>query len=146
MKKLASGLALVVLAALVAASLATAGHAKQVEVTAALTAKQEVPAQVVKDAKAKGAFTGTLVGSKLKWKLTFSGLTGPASAAHIHLGGMGKAGNVLVALCGPCTNGQKGTATLTAAAAKALKKHLAYVNVHTAKNPNGEIRGQLSEH
>jgi hypothetical protein len=26
----------------------------------------------------------------------------------------------------------------------AFKKHLLYVNVHTAKNPNGEIRGQLA--
>lgn len=146
MKKLASGVVLVVLAALVAASFATAGRAKQIKVTAALNAKQEVPAQAVANAKGKGAFAGTLVGSKLTWKLTFSGLTGPAAAAHIHMGGMGKAGNVLVALCGPCRSGQKGTATLTAAAAKALKKHLAYVNVHTAKNPNGEIRGQLSEH
>jgi hypothetical protein len=27
-----------------------------------------------------------------------------------------------------------------------IKKHLTYVNVHTAKNPNGEIRGQVSAH
>lgn len=32
------------------------------------------------------------------WKLSFSKLTGPATAAHIHLGGMGKAGNVVVPL------------------------------------------------
>jgi hypothetical protein len=36
-----------------------------------------------------------------------------------------------------------GTATLSAALIKAFGKHLLYVNVHTAKNPNGEIRGQL---
>jgi hypothetical protein len=27
----------------------------------------------------------------------------------------------------------------------AIKKGDAYVNVHTTKNPNGEIRGQLTE-
>jgi hypothetical protein len=37
-----------------------------------------------------------------------------------------------------------GSATLTAVELSAFKKHLLYVNVHTAKNPNGEIRGQLA--
>ena len=27
-----------------------------------------------------------------------------------------------------------------------IQKHLTYVNVHTAKNKNGEIRGQVSAH
>ena len=57
----------------------------------------------MKDQAAHGTFTGALTGTKLTWKLTFAKLTGPATAAHIHLGGMGKAGNVVVAICGPCT-------------------------------------------
>ena len=56
---------------------------------------------------------------------------------------MGKAGNVLVPLCGPCKSGMSGTATMPAPLLKTIQKHCTYVNVHTAKNPNGEIRGQL---
>jgi hypothetical protein len=137
-----AALAAVAALTLTAVSTASMGAMK---VTAKLNAAQEVPAQVVKDTAAKGTFTGTLTGKKLKWKLTYSGLTGPASAAHIHIGAMGKAGNVLISLCAPCSSGVHGTATLTNSALKQLKKHLLYVNVHTVKNPNGELRGQLSE-
>jgi hypothetical protein len=111
--------------------------------SATLNAGQEIPKQVVKNQAAHGSFTGTLSGTHLSWKLTFAKLTGPATAAHIHLGAMGKAGNVVVPLCTPCKSGQKGTATISASLLKTIKKHGTYVNVHTAKNPNGEIRGQL---
>ena len=110
---------------------------------AKLTAAQEIPKQVVKNTAGTGSFTGTLTGTKLKFTLKFSKLTGPASAAHIHLGAMGKAGNVLVPLCAPCTSPVTGTVTVSAAVQKDFTTHLLYVNVHTAKNPNGEIRGQL---
>jgi hypothetical protein len=113
--------------------------------TAALSSGQEVPKQVVKDAAAHGLFKGTLSGSKLKWKLTFAKLTGPAKLAHIHKGAKGTSGPIVVTLCAPCKNGQSGTSTISAALMKAFKKHLLYVNVHTAKNPNGEIRGQLAK-
>ena len=112
--------------------------------TAALSSGQEVPKQVVKNAAAHGLFKGTLSGTTLKWKLTFAKLTGPATAAHIHMAAKGKSGNVVVPLCGPCMSGATGTATMTAAELSAFKKHLLYVNVHTAKNPDGEIRGQLA--
>jgi len=112
--------------------------------TAALSSGQEIPKQVVKDAAAHGLFKGTLTGTTLKWRLTFAKLTGPATAAHIHMAAMGKPGNVVVPLCAPCTSGATGTATITAPEMAAFKKHLLYVNVHTAKNPNGEIRGQLA--
>ena len=114
--------------------------------TAALSSGQEIPKQVVKDSKAHGLFKGTVSGNTLHWKLTYAGLTGPATAAHIHMAAKGKAGNVIVPLCGAtpaCKSGLQGTATLTTAEKTAFKKHLLYVNVHTAKNPNGEIRGQL---
>ena len=134
-----------VLAAVAAAIAASALAANPIMIAAKLTAKEEVPAQTVKNTKASGSFTGDITGSKLTWTLKFSGLTGPATAAHIHLGGMGAAGNVVVPLCGPCKSPLKGTATLTKALLNALKTHKLYVNVHTKKNPNGEIRGQLAE-
>jgi hypothetical protein len=77
-------------------------------------------------------------------ELTFKGLTGSASAAHIHLGKRGVSGPVAVALCGPCKSGAHGTAKLTKKIVKAIENHGAYVNVHTAKYKNGEIRGQIS--
>ena len=146
MKKLVSIGAAAAVAALALAALSAAGTRTVMGVTAALTAKEEVPAQVVKNTKAHGQFTGRLNGGKLTWTLTFAGLTGQATAAHIHLGGMGKSGNVVVPLCGPCKSPVKGTATLSKALLQDLKTHKLYVNVHTKKNPNGEIRGQLAEH
>jgi CHRD domain len=143
MRKLVVLLAAGAVAALALSALSLAA-ARSTVWSAALTSGQEVPKQAVKVTAAHGQFKGTLSGSKLTWKLIFAKLSGPASAAHIHLGGMGKAGNVLVALCGPCKSGVSGTATISAALMKDFKKHLLYVNVHTAKNPAGEIRGQLA--
>ena len=120
------------------------GAARTTVWTAALSSGQEVPKQVVKDTAAHGLFKATLSGKTLKWKLTFAKLTGPATAAHIHMAAKGKSGNVVVPLCAPCTSGMTGTATVTPTLLSAFNKHLLYVNVHTAKNPDGEIRGQLA--
>jgi Cu/Zn superoxide dismutase len=140
-KKLVALLIVVAVGATAAAALAAAHSTTW---SAALSSAQEVPKQVVKDTAAHGQFTGTLTGSKLKWTLTFSKLTGRATAAHIHMGGMHVSGPVVVPLCGPCKSPVSGTATLSAKLIAAFKKHDLYVNVHTAKNPNGEIRGQLA--
>ena len=128
--------------ALVLAALSLAASRSTVW-TATLNSRQEVPKQVVKDTAAHGLFKATLSGDKLKWKLTFAKLTGPATMAHIHMAAKGKSGNVVVPLCAPCTSGMTGTATVTPTLLSAFNKHLLYVNVHTAKNPAGEIRGQL---
>ena len=144
MKKLVSILTAVAVAVLVFASFSSARPAAaHFRLSATLNAGQEIPKQAVKNQSGHGTFTGTLVGTKLTWKLTFAKLTGPAAAAHIHTGAMGKAGGVAVALCGPCTSGMTGTATVSASLLATIKKHGTYVNVHTAKNPNGEIRGQV---
>ena len=143
MRRLVSLFAAGAVCALALAALSL-GAAQTTVWTAALSSGQEVPKQVVKDAAAHGLFKGTLSGHTLKWKLTFAKLTGPAMQAHIHKGAKGVAGPVVVSLCTPCKNGQTGTATISAALLKDFAKHLLYVNVHTAKNPNGEIRGQLA--
>jgi len=143
-KKLGSILVAGALAMLVFAAVSSARSSSgMVHLSATLNAGQEIPKQVVKNQSAHGAFSATLSGTHLVWTLTFSKLSGSATAAHIHLGGMGKAGNVVVPLCTPCKSPAKGTATISASLLKTIKKHGTYVNVHTAKNPNGEIRGQL---
>jgi Cu/Zn superoxide dismutase len=111
-----------------------------------LNSRQEVP-KPKGAAKATGRFTATAVKSGssavLTWRLTFSKLTGRAVAAHIHLGRRGVAGGVALSLCGPCRSGASGRATVTGATLAAVEAGRAYVNVHTPRNPAGEIRGQI---
>lgn len=145
MKKIIALAGVVAVTALTLTAVSIAGTRGMMGVSATLTARAEVPKQVVKDTRATGKFVGTLNGKTLAWKLTFSHLTGPATAAHIHIGAKGKAGNVLISLCSPCKSGAHGHAMLSPMVRRQLSKHLLYVNVHTSKNPNGEIRGQLSE-
>lgn len=118
-----------------------------IALTAALSAGQEVPKPKGVSASARGTFAAGLTrkgtGGTLSWRLSFRGLTGRALAAHIHLGKLGKAGPVAVALCGPCRSGVRGSAKVKARTVAAFLNRTAYVNVHTAKNPAGEIRGQL---
>jgi len=145
MRKLVMLLAVGAVAALVLTTLSSGAGQKTIW-TAALSSGQEVPKQVVRDTAAHGLFKGTLVGDKLHWSLTFAKLTGPATAAHIHKAAKGHPGSVVVPLCppAPCKSGIIGSATISSALMQAFAKHLLYVNVHTAKNPNGEIRGQLA--
>ena len=122
------------------------GSATTISLTAKLNAAQEVPKPRA-GAAARGTFAAGLVrngtGGSLSWRLTFQGLSGKATASHVHLGKRGKAGGVAVSLCGPCRSGARGTAKLNAKIVTALLAGGAYVNVHTAKNPAGEIRGQV---
>jgi hypothetical protein len=136
--------ALVAVTALGATSVAIGHAAKTTKVKAALNAGQETPKPKGTKVGASGLFTATLDGTTLKWRLTFKQLSGPATAAHIHMAPRRKPGPVIVPLCGPCTSPVAGTATLTMAQAATLKKGGLYVNVHTAKNAGGEIRGQIT--
>ena len=122
-------------------------NAEGTALKATLDARQEVPRPKNVGASAKGSFVSTLVrkGTRgtLSWRLTFSGLTGRAVAAHVHLGKRGRPGKVVIALCGPCRSGARGSATPSAGTVAAILSGGAYVNVHTARNPAGEIRGQI---
>jgi hypothetical protein len=135
--------------ALLAAGSATARpEATSIKVATIMTAAQEVPAPKGEVGAARGTFTATVTksdtGATLNWQMTFSGLTGPAGAAHIHVAQTGAPGPVAVPLCGPCESPASGTANATAAALAALQSGGAYVNVHTATNAPGEIRGQIA--
>ncbi|RUV98801.1 CHRD domain-containing protein, partial [Mesorhizobium sp. M1A.F.Ca.IN.020.03.1.1] len=95
--------------------------------------------------KETATFTFDTAKKKLSWNVKYSGLSGPATAAHIH---------------GPAASGEnappvipfkklkspiKGSATLTDAQAADLEAGKYYVNVHTKANPDGEIRGQIEK-
>lgn len=113
-----------------------------------MRAKQEVPKPKGNVKRAAGTFTATVTKSGtsavIAWRLTFSRLTGRAVAAHIHSGARGKPGAVIVPLCAPCRSGMRGTATVNESVVSALESGRTYVNVHTKKNPAGEIRGQIA--
>ena len=133
-----SALAGVLLAGLTAG----AAHAEMLKFTAKLDTMQEVPPKT-------GPGTGTLdatldtASKKLTYTLTFSGLSGPATSAHFHgPAGMGVVGSVEVPISG-LTSPSHGSATLTKSQVADMKAGRVYVNIHTAANPGGEIRGQV---
>jgi hypothetical protein len=75
--------------------------------------------------------------------ITVSGMT--ATASHIHEGAAGANGPVIVPFVktGDNTFAAAEGAKLTEAQYESYKAGKLYVNVHSAKNPGGEIRGQL---
>ena len=90
-----------------------------------------------------GAVQAMLDGKTFSYSATYSGLTGPVTAAHFHgpAAPGQNAGPVLAAV--PSPSPIKGTATLTDAQIADLNAGKWYFNVHTAANPGGEIRGMV---
>ncbi len=81
----------------------------------------------------------------LRWKVNYSGLTGPATAGHFH--GPAPAGanaGVVVPWSSPMSSPMEGSATLTPGQAADLMAGRWYANIHTAANPGGEVRGQMT--
>ena len=132
------------ISAIVAASVAFAYPA----LAAMVTYKAELKgSSVVPPSGSKGTGTVTVTydtaSRKLTWKGTYKRLTGVATAAHFHgPADVGKNAGVAVPIT-PATTPLAGTATLTDAQAADLAAGKWYVNVHTAKFPDGEIRGQV---
>jgi hypothetical protein len=83
--------------------------------------------------------------SILTWTVSYSGMTGPVSAGHFHGPAMaGANAGVALGFTGSMDSPIKGSATLTAAQAADLLAGKWYVNLHTAANKGGEIRGQAT--
>ena len=125
--------------------LATPAMAAMVNLKADLKAANEVPPT---DSKGTGSVTATFdtASKKLSWKGTCLGLTGPATAAHFH-GRRSRQERAASWFRSPApTKGPfEGSATLTDAQAADLMAGKWYVNVHTAANKGGEIRGQVTK-
>ena len=108
-----------------------------------LTGGQENPA-VSTPATGLGVFSLSQSQDKLKFRVVFDNLTGALTVTHLHTGAIGANGPVVVDLL-PFRSGNviEGEITPTAAVVTSLTQGLIYVNVHTATNGGGEIRGQV---
>lgn len=110
--------------------------------TASLNGAQETPA-VTTAATGSAVFTIDMSSGAIQGSVTTTGMDGVV--AHIHEGPVGTASPVIV----PLTQGPPGTwsvpadTMLTASQLDSLRNGNLYVNVHSAANPNGEIRGQI---
>lgn len=119
----------------------TAAQAEMMKFHADMIAAEETPAT---DSKGTGTADVTVDtdAKKVSWTVKIDGLTADATAAHIH---------------GPAAVGEKaapeidmskaimeGSADISDAQIADIKAGKTYVNVHTAKFPGGEIRGQLA--
>ena len=105
-----------------------------------------VPPANVDGASGEAHFTIDTETGAISGSVTVEGLTGQATAAHIHSGTPGEAGPVVVGL----ESNDDGTvwslpesAALDADALALLEMGNLYVNVHTEANAPGEVRGQL---
>lgn len=107
------------------------------------------------DGNATGRAKFTLNGHMVHFEVTVSDLSGPATMAHIHVGQIGVAGPpVYTFKINKVASGKlaEGDIDLSMAASKTVSgdslkvlfnNGSAYINVHTAKHPGGEIRGQI---
>lgn len=131
------------LAAVLAAGFTTAASAAMLQFHATMNGASEVPP---KQTAGTGEALATLDTAKkeLTYTVTFQNLSGPATAAHFHgPAAPGANAGVAVAIGNNPTSPAHAAVTLTDAQIADLEAGKWYVNVHTAANPGGEIRGQV---
>ncbi len=125
--------------------IASAASAAMVNLKAEMKAANEVPPVA---GNGSGTLTATYdtTSKKLTWKGTYKGLSGPATAAHFHgPAENGKNAGVVIPIGNDIKDSFDGSATLTDAQAADMLAGKWYVNIHTATNKAGEVRGQLSK-
>ncbi len=124
-------------------------HALAIPLTASLSGAAERPTPLVNGATGSGTFS--LEGTSLTFSIRYSGLSGTATASHIHgAGSAAQAAPVIVDLS-PYNGGAyssngtlSGTIVLTPAQLAMVLAGQTYVNFHTTANPGGEMRGQIA--
>ena len=120
------------------------GQIVPLQLTATLNGASEVPPVTT---SATGTASLTMIGSQLSYVVTYSGLTSPATASHIHgPADVAHAAGVLVPLNTPAgTSGTiSGTLSLTPQVLADVLAGMTYINIHTTTNGGGEIRGQIT--
>lgn len=141
-RRLALAVAPLFLAACMSADLGMDGSTV---LTAAMTGAAEAPGPG--DADGSGSATvriDPLASGRVCYDLSVTGIA-PATAAHIHRGGLGVPGPVVVPLTAPTAGSSSGCADVAAALGAEILAAPAgfYVNVHNPAYPDGAVRGQL---
>jgi hypothetical protein len=111
--------------------------------TARLSGASEVPPTI---GSGSGLLQATLDKQSrvLTWSLAVAGLSGPVTAAHFHgPAAPGENAGVAIPIAAGLKSPDNGVVTLSTAQVEDLLAGKWYVNVHTAANPNGEVRGQV---
>jgi len=111
-----------------------------------LDGSQEVP-PVITDGTGSAVITFDSTSNRLSWSILFSGLFGPATAAHFHgpaLAGANAGVQVNIGELSGLTSPMNGSAILTPEQASSLLEGSMYINIHSESNTGGEIRGQVS--
>jgi hypothetical protein len=151
---------------------AMAGADRPDYLRARLRASNEVPV-VISDARGEFQAKINWAAQTIDYELSYRGLEGPVTQAHIHLGQPFAAGGISLWFCAnpPITTAPAGTPTCPPAptkisgtftpadvtgpvaqavppgsfedVVKAIRSGNAYVNVHSSSAPGGEIRGQI---
>ena len=79
--------------------------------------------------------------NKVSWTIAYENLTGDPAAAHFH--GPAKASENAGPIVDISAGIKEGSADVTAEQAQMIREGNSYINIHTAKYPDGEIRGQV---
>ena len=139
---------LTAIALLAAPLVASADHLRpHLLLTARLSGAQEVPA-VTTNGQGVAAITVNSTRDTIFIQAAFSGLSGPVTNVHFHDGPVGVSApvsvNLISMLRGNRLSGYLAGAQVTPLRIARLVRGLVYLNVHTAANPGGEIRGQVT--
>ncbi|MDQ0569877.1 hypothetical protein QFZ42_001711 [Variovorax paradoxus] len=132
-------------AAVASAALAGCGmmsRSNTASFSGAMNAASEVPPNMTRGSGLAEAWLNRDT-NVLKYKITYNGLSGPATAAHFHGPAPAGANAGVVLPFARAESPIEGQATLTPAQAADLIAGKWYANIHTAANPAGEIRGQM---
>lgn len=125
------------------------GTEADMTLSAQLTGAEEVPDDG--DPAGAGTFVGGITmqeaSGELCYSLEVTDLTSAVTAAHIHVGEAGVAGDVVITLTAPLGGPVEDCVTVNATELLPLMDNPDgyYVNVHSEAHPNGAVRGQLSD-
>ncbi len=126
-----------------AAAFASPCLAETLKFHTVLAASSEVPPTASKGSGVADAVLDT-VSHSLSYDITFEGFSSAVTMAHFHgPASPGANAGVQIALGNAPKSPIHGTAILTAAQQQQFISGQWYVNVHTANNPKGAIRGQM---